>query len=279
MAVRRSLVLVGILAAPSLVACAAGGAESSPDPSASQTATAVVEVERTSSDFTHNDAVAARVVRVKQGVVDDAALRIAGVGDDIPLPGGPCFVPADAPVAIQGRNVELLDIGQVTMANDEGAKATVLGPRVMPDPAGVVSGYFYSARSADAFAPGSRLALRASGGADLADGFNVNVSAPRELEGVRAAFATDGSLDVAWDASDADPKDVVVADVLAPAPHVALRCTATDSGHLVVSGGALASIDSGSLGVHRLHKESFKAKGIEPGEVRFDVAKVITFTR
>lgn len=281
MAFCRPLVLVGILAAPSLVACAAAGPDPSPD-NGSQTATAVVEVERTAGpgDSSHNDTVAARVVRVKQGVVDDSALRIAGVGNDIPAPGGPCFVPAEIPLAIQGRNVELLDIGQVTMANDaNGTGATVLGPRVMPDPAGVVSGYFYSSRSNDAFIPGNRLALRSSGGADLPDGFNVNVNAPRELEGLRAIFANDGSLDVAWDAADADAKDVVVADLLAPAPHVALRCAASDTGHLVVAGAALTSVDAGTLSVHRLHKESFKAKGIEPGEVRFDVAKVITFTR
>lgn len=273
---RVSLVLVGILAAPSLVACAAAGPDPSPDANNSQTATAVVEVERTAGDSSHNDTVAARVVRVQKGVVDDAALRIAGVGEDTPAP-GPCFVPAESS-AIQGRSVELLDIGQVSMANDD-AKSTVLAKRVMPDPAGVVSGYFYSSRSGDVFVPGNRLALRSNGGADLPDGFNINVNAPRELSDLRAVFANDGSLDVVWDATDADVKDVVVADVLAPAPHVALRCAATDTGHLVVSGTALASVDNGTLSVHRLHKESFKAKGIEPGEVRFDVAKVITFAR
>ena len=267
---RLPLVLVGILAAPSLVACAVAGTETDSTISqSSQTATAVVEV--------HNESVAVHVMRVNQGVVDESALRIAGVGDDIPAP-GPCFVPVDVPVAIQARRVELLDIGQVTMASDDGTKAT-LGPRTMPDPAGVVSGYFYSSRSADAFVPGSKVSLRATGGGDLLDGFNVNVNAPHELADLKAFFTNDGSLDVAWDASDAEARDVVVADVLAPSRAVALRCVANDAGHLVVSGTALASIDEGTLSVHRLHKESFKAKGIEPGEVRFDVAKVITFKR
>jgi hypothetical protein len=58
-----------------------------------------------------------------------------------------------------------------------------------------------------------------------------------------------------------------------------MRCAATDAGHLVIPSQFLAGIDEGQLAVHRLHKESFKAKGIEPGEVRFDVAKVVTFRR
>jgi hypothetical protein len=144
----------------------------------------------------------------------------------------------------------------------------------MPDPAGVVSGYFYSARSADAFMPGSRVVLRSSGSPDLPEGFTLNATAPKELIDLHVTPTVDG-LDVSWDASDADGRDLVYADVLSPAPRVALRCVANDAGHLTVP----SSIDEGQLAVHRLHKESFRAKGIEPGEIRFDVSKVVTFRR
>lgn len=268
---RLSLALVGILAAPSLVACAASP-DPSPDPTSPTTATAVVEVERSTGpgDSTRNDAVAARVVRVKQGSVDESALSIAGVGAEVPAP-GTCIVPSEA--SIQGRSVELLDVGQVSMTSENG-KALVLGPRLMPDPAGVVSGYFYSTRQAEAFVPGSRVALRSSGSPDLPDGFALNATAPRELIDLRVTPTSD-ALDVTWDTTDADARDVVYADVLSPAPRVALRCVATDAGHLVIP----STVDEGQLAVHRLHKESFRAKGIEPGEIRFDVSKVVTFRR
>lgn len=276
--VRPAVALAGILAAPSLVACAV----STPDPAPDSTApaTAVVEIERSTGpgDSTRNDAVAARVVRVKQGAVDESALSIAGVGDDVPSPDGrtTCIVPSES--VIQGRAVELLDVGQVSLTSENG-KSLILGPRLMPDPAGVVSGYFYSARSADAFLPGAKVVLRSSGSADLPEGFTINANAPKELVDLHITPTAEG-LDVNWDASEADPHDLVYVDVLSPAPRVALRCVAGDVGHLTVPsnlpGGTL---EEGQLAVHRLHKESFRAKGIEPGEIRFDVAKVLVFRR
>src|SRR5262249_32187018 len=151
--------------------------------------------------------------------------------------------------------VELLDVGQVTLASqpvDGATKSTVLLPRSMPDPAGVVSGVFYSSRSADVFAPTSRVSLRSSGGADLLHGFNVTVTAPRDVADVHVTPIASG-LDVAWDATDADAHDLVYVDVLSPAPRVVMRCAANDSGHLVVPG----QVDEGQIAVHRLHKESF----------------------
>jgi hypothetical protein len=277
---RVALPLAAILAGTSLFACAVPAPEPGPD-ATSSTATAIVVVERTAgpNDAVHGDAVVARFVRVKQGTVDDPALRIAGVAEDIPAPGS-CFAPSDSAPAIQGRAVELLDVGQVTLSsqpNEGAAKSTVLLPRSMPDPAGVVSGVFYSSRSADVFAPSSRVSLRSSGGADL-DGFAVSVTAPRDVTDVRAT-ATAAGLDVSWDASEADAHDLVYAEVLSPAPRLVMRCTATDGGHLLIPQASIAGVEEGQLAVHRLHKESFKAKGIEPGEVRFDVAKIVTFHR
>jgi hypothetical protein len=151
---------------------------------------------------------------------------------------------------------------------------TVLMPRSMPDPAGVVSGVFYTSRAADVFAAGSRVSVRASGGTDLAEGFSATVTAPRDIGDVQVVAVPTG-LDVSWDASEADPRDLVYVDVLSPAPRVALRCATQDLGHLVVG----SSIDEGQIAVHRLHREAFKAKGIEPGEVRFDVARLVAFRR
>ncbi|MCW5832752.1 MAG: hypothetical protein KIS78_10110 [Labilithrix sp.] len=275
---RASLLLIGAASSSTLVACVGAAPEPVGSDPTSATATAIVVVERTvgPGDAVRGDAVIARFVRVRQGAVDDPALRIAGVAEDIPAP-GTCSAPSEGDAVIQGRGVELLDVGQVVLTG-EGSKSTVLLPRSMPDPAGVVSGVFYSSRSSDVFAAGSGVSLRSSGGADLLEGFSVSVTAPREVGDVAVASVA-GGLDVSWDASDASEHDLVYVDVLSPAPRVVLRCATTDDGHLLVPHGALAGVDEGQLAVHRLHKESFKAKGIEPGEVRFDVAKVVTFRR
>lgn len=275
MFMRVPLLLAGLLASSSLVACVGAAPEPTADPTSS-TATAIVVVERTAGpgESVRGDTVTARFLRVRQGAVDDPALRMAGVAEEIPAPGG-CLTPSDAPSTMQGRSVELLDVGQVVLTG-EGAKSTVLLPRSMPDPAGVVSGVLYSStsRAADLFSPGSRVSLRSSGGTDLAEGFSVSVGAPREIGDVRVAPSAAG-LDVTWDSGDADPKDVVYVEVTGPGQRGALRCTATETGHLVLP----AALEDGQVAVHRVHKESFRAKGIEPGEVRFDVAKVVSFRR
>ncbi|MDF2692383.1 MAG: hypothetical protein K0S65_766 [Labilithrix sp.] len=275
---RVPLLLIGAVTSSSLVACVGAAPESVGSDATSSTATAIVVVERSAGpgDAVRGDAVIARFVRVRQGTVDDPALRMAGVIDDIPAPGS-CLAPSDTTPVIQNRSVELLDVGQVVLSG-EGSKSTVLLPRSMPDPAGVVSGVFYSSRATDVFTGGSRVSLRANGGADLLDGFSISVTAPRDVADVHVASAQAG-LEVSWDAAEADPHDLVYVDILSPAPRVAMRCAATDAGHLVVPPQVLAGIDEGQVAVHRLHKESFKAKGIEPGEVRFDVAKVVTFRR
>ena len=212
-----------------------------------------------------------------QRQVDDAALRTAGV-QDVPAPGS-CVTSFDiAPSTARG--VELLDVGAVTVDAFVGdpaqGKTTILLPRAMPDPAGVVSGYFYSARASEAYTPTSRLSLRASGGQDLPEGFAVSVASPRDLSDVRVV-ATPASVDVLWDSSESDGRDLVYADVLAPA--MIARCAGSDAGHLAIPASALGAAEEGTIAVHRVHREPFRTRGIDPGEVRFDFARVVSFRR
>lgn len=293
---RSPIVLTGAFAS---LAAVLGGCVAPPDdrPDAeatSTTATAVVVVERTTGpgDAVRGDAVIARFVRVRQGTVDDQALRIAGAAWDLPAL-GTCSTPdraQEAKPALQPRSVDLLDVGVLTV-DSPASKSTVLLPRSMPDPTGVVSGVFYSARSVEAFAPSTgtesrRLQLHTSGGPDMAEGFRVDVPSPRDVSDVRVAPSSNtvtagAGLDVTWetDANASDTHDVVYVDVLGPASRLVARCTALDVGQLSIPASALGSVDEGQLSVHRLHRESFRAKGIEPGEVRFDVARVVAFHR
>ncbi|MBX3188482.1 MAG: hypothetical protein KF819_15815 [Labilithrix sp.] len=282
----RPLALVGLTSFAAM-GCAVSPSADGPDAEATSTsAAAVVVVERTSGpgDAIRADAIVARFVRVRQGAVDDQTLRIAGVAQDLPAVGTCSARPdedAHAAPSAQPRGVDLLDVGPVSFASSatsSSSPSTVLLPRAMPDPAGLVSGVFYSARSIEAFAPAARLQLRASGGPDLLDGFAVNVAAPREVSDVHAT-ANGAGVDVAWDATDADLRDVVYVDVLGANAHLVARCATLDVGHLAIPASALGSFEEGQLAVHRVHRESFRAKGIEPGEVRFDVARVIAYHR
>lgn len=265
----RSLIITGCLV--TLAGCSAGYEAPDAEAQTSTSASAVIVVERGPS----GDAIVARFVRARTGLVDDQALRTAGVQD---LPAiGTCVTSFEGP-ASAAKAVDLLDVGAVTF------DTTVLLPRSLPDPAGMVSGYFYSARTSDAFATAtasapSRVSLRASGGADLPEGFVVSLASPRELADVGTATNANG-IDVTWnvgDATDVDARDLVYVDVLAP--NVVARCSANDVGRLSVPANVLGNVEEGSLSVHRVHRESFKTRGIDNGEVRFDLARVVAFRR
>jgi len=297
---RSPFILLGALASLVAVGCGAPLDERPDAEAASQTATAVVVVERTTGpgDSIRGDAVIARFVKVHQGAVDDQALRIAGAAWDLPAPGtcstGERTETQSSPEQrLQPRTVDLLDVGVLTVDGSStvsasaNSKSTVLLPRAMPDPTGVVSGVFYSGRSAEAFAPAARLQLHTNGGPDMPEGFVVNVASPRDVADVRVSASSASGingingLEVAWEADAVanDARDVVYVDVLGPSSRLIARCTTLDVGSLVVPASALGAIDEGQLSVHRLHRESFRTKGIEPGEIRFDIARVVTFRR
>jgi hypothetical protein len=264
----RSLLALGALPVLLLsVGCTVGNPDG-PDAEAqtTTTATAIVVIERT----TAGDAIVARFLRARQATVDDSTVHTSGL-QDVPAP-GTCVTSFDSPVTA-ARAVDLLDVGTVTL------DATTLLPRAMPDPAGMVSGYFYSARSVEAFTASSRVSLRASGGQDLPEGFAVSVAAPHDLADVLVTPSAAG-LDVSWSVStDADPAetDVVYVDVLAPS--MLARCAASDVGRLTIPASAIGNVEEGTLAVHRVHREPFRARGIDPGEIRFDLARVVTFRR
>jgi hypothetical protein len=287
---RSHLLLTGALSIGSLASmgCSMSATPDAPDAAeaTSSSAPAVVVVERTTGpgDAVRADAVIARFVRVHQGTVDDQALRIAGAASDLPSVGTCSLTHEQSQATLRSRTVDLLDVGVLTLGDRDvpgSAKNTVLLPRTMFDPTGGVSGVFYSARSTEAFTPASRLQLHTSGGPDLPEGFVVNVASPHEVADVRVSSdRASSNLDVVWDATESDDaRDLVYVDVLSTSAHLIARCTTLDAGHLIVPGTVLGRIEEGQLSVHRLHRESFHTKGIEPGEIRFDVARVITFRR
>ena len=284
---RSHLLLTGALASLTAIGCVAPPDERPDAEAATMTATAMVVVERTTGpgDAIRGDAVIARFVHVRQGMVDEQALRIAGAAWDLPAPGACSTSGQDVtPSVVQPRSVDLLDVGVLTTSTLDGsynaAKSTILLPRSMPDPTGVVSGVFYSARSAEAFTPTARLQLHTSGGPDMPEGFRVDVASPHDVGDVRVSPSA-GGLDIGWDvdAVTSEARDLIYVDVLGQSSRLVARCSALDVGQLSIPAAALGAIDEGVVSVHRLHRESFRAKGIEPGEVRFDLARAVMFHR
>ena len=251
--------------------CGISASPDAPDAEASSSTTALVVVERTTGpgDAIRGDAVVARFVRVR-GALDDGALRLAGVPQDLPAVGTCASNTNMEAVAPSPRAVDLLDVGSLSVDDRE------LGQRVMPDPAGIVSGVFYTKTASETFVPGKPLVLRATGGRDVGEAFTANALAPRELEGVKVV-ANGGSVDVVWDVAvdEKSAGDRIAIDVLGPANRLVTRCTTTDVGRASVP----AAADEGQIVVHRVRVEPFSARGVDRGEIRFDLARVVTFRR
>lgn len=278
------------------------------DAEASGTATAVVVVERTISaagDSTRAEAVA-RFVRMRSGAVDNDALRMVGAAVDFPALGscaqvaGASMPAASAPV----RSVALVDVGAVSLESS-GVRTSLL-PRRLPDVADVVSGVVYAARldkldkmdkaGSDVLPARGKYTVRAAGSPDLdVPPFTALATAPAEPSDVRLAGSEASAtpidvtaataaptVDLAWDAGNASADDVVYVDIAGATANAVVRCLYTDAGRAAIPSaafGAIAPSEDGTLTVHRLHRDAFRAAGVDPGEVRFDFSRVVAVTR
>jgi len=247
-------------------------------------ATGIVVVEGSNANEGSRSEAVARFVRARAGVVDDDALRMVGATVDFPAVGS-CESLATLHSASAARSIALLDVGGVTLM--AGDAVTTLQARQVPDVADLVSGVVYSAR-ADELPSKSAYVLRIDGSADLdVPAFVVSAMSPGEPLDVRVAgddgrggavaASAVGTVDVTWEAGEGD--DAIYIDVGAASAAPATRCLFDDSGHAALPASAFGTIEDGTLAVHRLHREAFHARGVEPGEVRFDFARVVAFTR
>lgn len=287
-------------AAAFLGGCSANVASGAADAEAQSSSAALVVVERTVSGDSPRAETVARFVRVRSGAVDDGVMRLVGAAIELPAVGtcarlgGALGSGADSVDGRRSVPVELVDVGPVYI--EANGLPSRLPTRRLPDVADLVSGVVY-AGSADpeALPPGAFYTLHVAGvrDGDIA-GFDAAARAPAEIAGLRLSgeaptgkpIRIDGaSVDLRWDAGTAS--DVVYVDWSAqggaarPAPLV--RCVFADHGHAEVPVPLLPAAtlvgDVGALTVHRLHREPFQAHGLDRGEVRFDFARVVPFTR
>jgi hypothetical protein len=298
----RARLLIASLLAATAFGCSANvsasGSGDVADADANASTAAVIIVERTVGEAARGEATA-RFLRMRTRPTTDDALRVVGANVDFPATGtcislatlgsfassaslGSARSPEPAPP------VQLLDVGTVSMEAN-GVQTNLLA-RQVPDVVDLVSGVVY-ARSADAelLPARARYVLRVSGAGD-SDPFTVTASAPNDLGDLRvggqeARTITMGSVasaDLTWEPGAEG--DMVYVDVNgAPSARTrdtrdtTVRCAFADTGRATIAAALLP--DEGTLTVHRLHRERFRARGIESGEMRFDFAKVVAFIR
>lgn len=252
------------------------------------TTSAVIVVERTSdsSGGAHAEA-SARFVRIASSSSSDEALRAIGATIDLPARGTCAPLASHAgSAAPEGPTpfVELLDVGLVSLEPAAGVE-TRLAPRQLPDVTDIVSGVVY-ARATDpgALPADSRYILHIGGGSSL-PAFDATVLAPAAPSDIRVTGEDGGSAIVAADDfvhlvwSGSPSSDSIYVDV----QPAGIRCVLQEDGnegdrvHGSLPGSLLSN--SGSLVVHRLHREALHATGLDSGEVRFDFARTVAYRR
>jgi hypothetical protein len=272
------LVLLPLLSAAA--GCAGNVSGTGVDAEAATTTSAVVVVDRT-IDSVHGSRAegSARFVRVAAPASVDDALRAIGAALELPARGACASVRSLAGSAprVATPLVELVDVGAVSLEVD-GVEMRLL-PRQLPDVTDVVSGVVYARAAEPALMPAAtRYVVHVAGGQDLGP-FDVAASAPGDPSAVQitgedqqgTVVTTGTTVDLAWTADSSD--DVVYVDVR---PN-GVRCVFGNTGHAAVS--TLFFDETGTLVVHRLHREALRAPGIDSGEVRFDFARSVAYVR
>ncbi len=279
-----------LLAVPFVAVLAGCSANVAASPEAADaeasTVTAVVTVDRTSVGETTRSEVVARFVRVRAGQVNDDALAMVGASLDVPAEGSCARLPWVAGAGPQ-RNVELLDVGAVSLDVDSPDHAISLAARRVPDVVDLVSGVVYTTRASESEPLPARghFVLHVAGAQEL-DVAPLAVEAtmsgePSDLRVVPSesdpAAQALGPVELAWAPSDV-AGDVVYVDVATHGAPVS-RCTFSDAGGRAVLAPSTLAEGDGTLTVHRLHREPFRARGIDAGELRFDFARALPFHR
>jgi hypothetical protein len=256
------------------------------DAEATTSSAAFIEVSRTGAGA-EASRVVARFARVRGGAIGEQEMDLLRVGLSLPTADG-CAV-ASPPRSLQdpgsSRAVELADVG--TLSVEAGGSATTLAARQLPDVLDLVSGVVYTGEAS--FPARGRHDIHASGRPDLdVPAFSVSSQAPGDLADLRVAGQIAGSsnstlgipgsagVELTWEPGA--PDDVVYVDV-ASRGQSTMRCAFSDAGHGTLPASIIGQADDGTITVHRLHRESFHVRGIDRGEIRFDLAKTVTFTR
>ena len=251
-----------------------------PDAESGPTSAAFVEITRTSAG--DGSRTVARFARVRGGTLGDGEMDLLRVGLALP-PVDSCAVANPARSGREGpspRAVELADVGALSV--EAGGATSILTARQLPDVIDLVSGVVYWGEAP--LPSRGRYELRATGRAELdAPPFVIAAQSPGEPQDVRVAGQSGaqitlpaGSVDLSWEPGSTD--DLVYVDIAARGQPTT-RCAFADGGRAAIPSSAIAQAEEGTLAIHRVHREGFRVRGVDRGEVRFDLARVVGFKR
>lgn len=228
----------------------------------------------------------ARFVRMQAGGDDTLATRLVGAA--LALPALDRCEPVEGlqepgmPLASLGP-IDLIDAGEVTV--EAGSNRSALVTRAFPDVVDLISGVVYTTRdAADPLPAPAAYTFHVTGSAQLAP-VDIDAIAPPPPQDVRIdglALANDGAtmprgdLVVAWGPGAAD--DVVYVDLTSVDGATHTRCTFLDNGAATVPADALPASGTMTVSIHRVHRQTLSATGLDGGEVRFDLATFGTLT-
>jgi hypothetical protein len=180
--------------------------------------------------------------------------------------------------------VELLEAGDVWVGT-VGSEAT-LAPHAFPTVTDQIAGVLYASRdrSSSAFPAASSYSVRTAGGPSMPS-ISITRDAPAELDtvtlgGVALAevkeLGTSAPIDVTWGVGTSG--DVVVAEL--STPDGVLACAFRDEvGAGTIPAGKFDKAGSGRFSLHRIRTATFRAPGVDFGELafQFELGTSITF--
>jgi len=194
--------------------------------------------------------------------------------------------------------VELLDVGRMFVGAPAETDASStdsfeLTARALPDPTGLVTGVVYSTHyvptSFAAMGSGRKpITLRVEGRSADVGGVLTEAPTPPDITNVHAK-RTESGLAIAWSRAStmSDTPPIILIEHRSTNGRVLRRCVCEDSGTFVLRDRAFgaasehadAHAHDGEVWVHRIHRHAFVARGIQRGELRFDVARIVGIER
>jgi hypothetical protein len=218
----------------------------------------------------------ASFVRTSAGVDSAGALRVAGLGVELPAAGECRKAPQGATgSAVPLARVELLEAGEVTLA--AGGSVTTLAPRAFPSVTDSIAGVVYTTRDrASAPLPAASSYTFATTGSSSLGPVSGEAPAPAALEGLTLGGVPLGEIEglhageelrFAWLAGAPGDRVYVELDAETSSTLCAFHDEAGQGSVPVAHAPEPGTV---TLTVHRLRESTFGDVGLAHGELRFD---------
>lgn len=228
--------------------------------------------------------------------IDDARTvegLLGGRDLDVDIPLDTCSMPAPAledgnlPQPRSGYPIELLDVGDLTVSFDGGARP--VSTRTFPDLLKVIVGVIYTADESRGFLfqPTRTYDVKTTGTDEVA-AFRVALEAPEDLGDVKvdgvdpadqAPLVRRGDeVELSWEGDGFGDEVVAVLSWTSMGAPWSMTCRMRDDGFFVVPGSVTAALPDGTassdaeLTLSRVRQVAFRSAGLSSGAFRFVIS-------